>query len=179
MAAPAERLHCPACAADATLVGATCTVCGAVAPADARFCPACGGDAIDRTPACPVCRGPLVAGWLSPRKAALRSLLFGPGIGQFYTRRRLRGTIYLAALLYSLGGLILWAERLYGKLHAALQAGQGIDLEATLRSCPSGNHGEAIAAIWILSIVDAYVTARAENARALSEARSRLPRVEA
>ena len=104
----------------------------------------------------------------SPRRAALYSLLLGPGAGQFYTRRYFRGTVFLATFLYSLGTLLVLFWRVCGEFAPRIQAGDQAALFAFVDRAlklNAGQHANVFLVVWLLSIVDAYVTARAERRR--------------
>lgn len=99
-----------------------------------------------------------------PRRAALYSLLLGPGVGQFYTGRHLRGAIFFSTFVYSFGSLLYLVLKVYGEFAARINAGDQAALFAFIdraRALNAGQFANAFLVIWILSTVDAYVTAKA------------------
>lgn len=101
----------------------------------------------------------------TPRKAAMYSLLFGPGAGQFLVGRKLRGTLFVSIFLVSLLQMVYELTKVMLKHWAVLsQQVNQETVQSFIREALTTDAGplaNLVVILWIISIVDAWVMAYA------------------
>ncbi|HNY10148.1 MAG TPA: hypothetical protein PKK26_01025 [Candidatus Wallbacteria bacterium] len=102
-------------------------------------------------------------GTVRPFKAALLSLVLGPGAGQIYNGQKKKGYIILSIFFAVLGYLVYQIFSIYAVYYPSIAKGEvsaAVDfINAVWTGSDAASNSGFIGFLWLISIVDAYVSA--------------------
>jgi len=104
---------------------------------------------------------------LSPFRAALISLVLGPGAGQLYNGQKKKGYIMLAIFFAVFGYMLYQIFSIYALYSQRMSQGDASAVmdfaNALWTRSDTASNSSFIAAIWLISIADAYISASMIN----------------